>query len=76
MAMMKEKGAIYTPQALIFELPSEEVIANLSPAIVAKGRPLVDNLDSSMKLAQKHGVLESKPVIDRQLAKDRCWQKQ
>ena len=55
MEMMNEMGAIYTPQAFIFS-PTEEQIAAADPATVAKGAPLRENLDTSMRLARDHGV--------------------
>ncbi len=55
MAMIKEKGAFYSPQALIFS-PTEEHLASFPPAIATKAKPLLDNLDESMKLARRHGV--------------------
>ncbi len=58
MIAMREKGAIYCPQALIFS-PSEAMLEEgmkTMPTAVLKGKPLRDNLDRSMRLAKKHGV--------------------
>jgi imidazolonepropionase-like amidohydrolase len=55
MIAMREANAIFNPQALIFS-PSPEALAELPEAIAAKGAPMVEGVDVSMRLAKEHGV--------------------
>jgi len=55
MKLMKEKGAFFVPQALIFSV-TEEQISAFPPALQPKLRLVVNGLDVSLKLAKKHGV--------------------
>jgi len=55
MIAMREAGAIFNPQALIFT-PSPEALKSLPPELVAKGAPARKGVDVSMRLAKKHGV--------------------
>ena len=52
MRLMNEKGAIYTPQGLIFS-PTEEDIAALPPAIQKKAAPVYAGTDISKKLSSR-----------------------
>ena len=55
MIAMREAGAIFNPQALIFT-PTPEALKSLPPELVAKGAPAREGVEVSMRLAKEHGV--------------------
>lgn len=55
MALIKEKDAFLSPQALIFSLTDEQ-LAEMPTAIRLKGQPVSDGLNRMMSLARKHKV--------------------